>query len=124
MVLDSAKRALDWLLTIQKPSGGWQSGYIQENKAEIVFNTAQVVRGMIKGYHYFEDLKYLKAAVAACRWLCDIQNENGTYEGWVTSIGGFGEQGRNSCQSPSLSLPANSDLMGEVVCSKGLQGLV
>ena len=79
VVEESARRALEWLLKIQKPSGGWQSGYIHENKAEIVFNTAQVIRGLIAGHNHFKDLRYLKAAIAASRWIADIQHTDGSF---------------------------------------------
>lgn len=77
---DTARRALNWLVSIQKPSGGWQSGYVDQNKDEIVFNTGQVIRGMVAGYKEFDDLAYLKSAVAACRWLTSIQHEDGYFD--------------------------------------------
>lgn len=76
----SAKRALDWLLTIQKPTGGWAGGYLSENKPEIVFNTGQVLRGMTQGYLYFKDDRYLNAATQAADWLIAIQNKQGYWD--------------------------------------------
>ncbi len=74
-----AKKSLDWLLKIQKPSGGWQSGYVHQNRPEIVFNTGQVIRGMIAGYQHFGEEKYLQAAQRAADWLVAIQAENGSF---------------------------------------------
>ena len=75
-----AKNALDWLLTIQKSSGGWQSGYVHQNKDEIVFNTGQVLRGLVAGYKHFNEQNYLDSAIKACEWLVAIQNENGSFD--------------------------------------------
>ena len=70
----------NWLLSIQKSSGGWQSMYVEDNRPEIVFNTGQVVRGMIAVYKYTNEKKYLNAAIKACNWLCNIQEEDGSWQ--------------------------------------------
>lgn len=75
-----AKKALDWLISIQKASGGWQSGYVHQNRDEIVFNTGQVLRGLVAGYRAFQDQKYLDSAVKACQWLVSIQNDAGYFD--------------------------------------------
>ena len=75
-----AKNALDWLVSIQKPSGGWQSGYLHQNRDEIVFNTGQVLRGLTAGYSHFNKKEYLNSAIKACEWLTSIQNENGSFD--------------------------------------------
>jgi uncharacterized protein YyaL (SSP411 family) len=78
--IDSAMRAADFLLKIQKVSGGWQGGRIDENKPEIVFNTGQVIRGMIAAYEYTKDQKYLDAANKAGLWLSSIQHPEGYWQ--------------------------------------------
>jgi Prenyltransferase and squalene oxidase repeat len=69
----------DWLVSIQKPSGGWQGGYVNENKKEIVFNTGQVMRGLLKAYHESKNEKYLTSCVNAGNWLCRIQENDGSW---------------------------------------------
>ncbi|MCF8233335.1 MAG: hypothetical protein K9G67_04145 [Bacteroidales bacterium] len=78
--LTLAMRTADWLLSIQKQSGGWQGGKIAENKPEVVFNTAQIIRGMIAVYHEENHVKYLDAAIRAGDWLCDIQHSEGYWK--------------------------------------------
>lgn len=78
--IDSAMRAADFLLKIQKESGGWQGGRIGENKAEIVFNTGQVIRGMIAAHEHSGEPKYLDAAIKAGHWLSDIQHPGGYWQ--------------------------------------------
>lgn len=78
-----AARALDWLVGIQKPSGGWQSGYIHQNKAEVVFNTGQVVRGLLAGWQHTGNPRWLNSLQRACQWLVDIQHPAGYWDKWV-----------------------------------------
>jgi uncharacterized protein YyaL (SSP411 family) len=78
--IDSAIKAADFLLKIQKESGGWQGGRIGENKPEIVFNTGQVIRGMIAAYEHSGDKKYLDAAIKAGFWLAEIQHPEGYWQ--------------------------------------------
>ncbi len=76
----SAQKASDWLLSIQKPSGGWQGGYVHQNQPEVVFNTGQIIKGMLASYAYFKDEKYLNAAIKAADWLCSIQENEGFWK--------------------------------------------
>ena len=78
--MEAAVRAADFLLDIQKESGGWQGGRIGENKPEIIFNTGQVIRGMMAAYEHAGDEKYLDAAVRAGDWLCKIQDPEGFWK--------------------------------------------
>ena len=76
----SARRTLDWLISIQKQSGGWAGGYVEEDRAEIVFNTGQIIRGMLRGFLHFDEQKYLIAAQKAADWLVEIQNPVGFWD--------------------------------------------
>lgn len=78
--LSSAMRTADWLLSIQKQSGGWQGGKIAENKPEVVFNTAQIIRGMLAAHRENNNPKYLDAAIRAGDWLCGIQHSEGYWK--------------------------------------------
>lgn len=79
-IAKAAERALDWLIYIQKPSGGWAGGYISENRPEIVFNTGQVLRGLILGYLFFKKNDYFDAARRAADWLVNIQHPDGFWD--------------------------------------------
>ncbi len=78
--IDSAIRAADFLLEIQKESGGWQGGRMNDNRPEIVFNTGQVIRGMVSAYQHTGEQKYLDAAVRAGKWLSEIQHPEGFWQ--------------------------------------------
>jgi len=76
-VVSKAIRSAEWLKSIQKLSGGWQGECIDDNRPEIVFNTGQVVRGLISIFKYNGDRGMLDSAIKACNWLCEIQEEEG-----------------------------------------------
>lgn len=79
-VIKAALEAADWLISVQKPSGGWQGACIDDQKDEVVFNTGQVIRGMRSAYLHTDDDKYLKAAVRACDWLVEMQEAEGYWK--------------------------------------------
>ncbi len=78
-IKEAAVRAADWLVEIQRPPGGWQGGRVNENRAPIVFNTAQIIRGLISVYQLTKNSKYLDSAVKAGDWLCNTQDKEGTW---------------------------------------------
>lgn len=78
-IREAAIRAADWLISIQRPSGGWQGGRINENRPEIVFNTAQIIRGLIAVYKLGAGEKYLDHAAKAGDWLCSVQESSGEW---------------------------------------------
>ncbi len=80
MVGEKLIKTADWLLNIQKQSGGWQGGKIAENKPEIVFNTGQIMRGMLTAYRLTKNDKYLEATTRAADWLCKIQHPEGYWK--------------------------------------------
>jgi hypothetical protein len=69
----------DWLVNIQKPSGGWQSHYISHDRPEVVFNTGQVIRGLVIAHQINKNEKYLNSITKACDWLSAVQEENGSW---------------------------------------------
>lgn len=76
--LKSAFDCLDWLHTIQFREGGWQSGYIHQLRDAVVFNTAQVIRGLMAGYRAGRS-RDLAAAEKAANWILKVQQENGAW---------------------------------------------
>ena len=79
---DRAVRMADWLLRIQRPNGGWEGGSEGDGLPPVVFNTGQVVRGMLRTYEETGDSRYLDAARSACDWIVAVQDDDGS---WTTS---------------------------------------
>jgi uncharacterized protein YyaL (SSP411 family) len=52
---------------------------VNENKPEIVFNTAQIIRGLLAVYKLHNEEKYLESASRAGDWLCEMQDEHGPW---------------------------------------------
>lgn len=78
-IMNCCVNAANWLVEIQKPSGGWQGETLHEKRPEVVFNTGQIIRGLISVYEHNHDEKFLNSAIKAADWLCDIQEENGSW---------------------------------------------
>ncbi|MCU0319827.1 MAG: hypothetical protein MUE88_07080 [Flavobacteriales bacterium] len=78
-LVDHALRAAELLLKIQLPAGGWQGGRVGEARGEVVFNTAQVIRGMLAVHAHTGDARFLAAARRAGDRVCAVQEADGTW---------------------------------------------
>lgn len=78
-ILKRCVKCADWLLSIQKETGGWQSMTVSYNRPEVVFNTGQVIRGLYAVYIETQNEKYLNACNKAIDWLCKIQESDGAW---------------------------------------------
>jgi hypothetical protein len=74
-----AVRAAETLLALQRADGGWQGGRVGEARESVVFNTAQVVRGMLAMHHRCGEARYLDAAVRAGNWIVATQEPDGSW---------------------------------------------
>lgn len=78
------KQAIDlgnWLCTIQNNSGYWMSGLHPPTKDAIpsVFNTAQVLKGMVALFKETGDAKWLSAASRGASWLESTVDKTGLW---------------------------------------------
>lgn len=78
--LRRAVKMADWLLSIQLQNGAFQGGFVNNSPKPIVFNTGQVLQGLIRTYKETERKKYLEAAVKAANWLVRVQDEDGIWK--------------------------------------------
>lgn len=83
----AAERATEWLLSLQMPSGAFpgglhrSSGPLGHGAQPSVFNTGQILQGLVRAYTETGNAKILEAAVAAGDWLAAIQQPNGSWTG-------------------------------------------
>jgi Prenyltransferase and squalene oxidase repeat len=83
----AAYLATDWLLSLQMPSGAFPGGLHAsdggpDNKAQpSVFNTGQILQGLVRAHVETKNAKILKSAVAAGDWLAAIQQADGSWTG-------------------------------------------
>jgi hypothetical protein len=79
---DLARRAVrmaEWELRIQDPSGGWEGGYEGDGRGPVVFNTGQVIRGLVRAHEETGDEQYLDAAARAGHWIVEMQEPDGSW---------------------------------------------
>lgn len=81
---DRAKRMIEWELSVQLPDGSWQSGFVDQPSAvPAVFNTGQVIDGLVAGFAHFKDARCLDAAWKGARWLIALQESDGAWRRYV-----------------------------------------
>lgn len=89
-LLDRARKMLDWLVSIQMPSGAFQGGAMGGSPVvPVTFNTGQILLGLAAGVKECGP-KYLKPMTAAADWLVATQDEDGC---WRKHASPFVEQG-------------------------------
>jgi hypothetical protein len=76
------ERALEmgeWLLGIQLPDGAFQAGPVDRPPEASVFNTGQILLGLVRLLRETGDDRYLAALARAADWLVDVQDEDGAW---------------------------------------------
>jgi hypothetical protein len=79
----AAYRATDWLLSLQMPSSAFPAGLAVHgsNGAPSVFNTGQILQGLVRAHAETGNAEILKRAIAAGDWLASIQQPDGSWNG-------------------------------------------
>lgn len=76
----AALKMADWVLELQDDEGALPGGLYNGNTDEkSIFNTAQMVIGLVAAFHHTGNKAYKDAAGAAGRWMAATQNENGSW---------------------------------------------
>jgi hypothetical protein len=89
--LNRAEKMVSFLLKVQMTEGAFPGGEMTGNPARpVVFNTAQIVQGLVAWYQVSGEKRALDAAVRACRWMVEVQSQDGswrkyTYAGKATA---------------------------------------
>jgi hypothetical protein len=78
-LLDRARRILDWELSLQRPDGAFPGHFGEPGSEPVVFNTGQIMHGMLAGYLHLHRPDCLEAAVRAGRWLARVQDADGCW---------------------------------------------
>jgi rhamnogalacturonyl hydrolase YesR len=72
-----ACRMADWLISIQNRDGSIPDSYL---KSKMVFDTGQVIFGLVRCYQETKDDKYKQAAINAGNWLINTQEKDGSWK--------------------------------------------
>ncbi len=76
-----AIRMADWLLTLQLENGAFPIGPLWPDweRQPIVFDTGQIIQGLVRAYQETKNPEYLNAANRAGSWLTAIQDDDGCW---------------------------------------------
>jgi len=76
---DMAFKLADWLIDVQVQSGGFPGGHLDQQKEPVVFNTGQILIGLLSAYRESSDKRYLDSAYRAGQWLESVQDDDGAW---------------------------------------------
>jgi uncharacterized protein YyaL (SSP411 family) len=76
-----AVRMADWLLTLQMDTGAFPMGPLWDDldRQPLVFDTGQILHGLLRIWQETDSLCYLEAARRAGDWLVEIQETDGSW---------------------------------------------
>ena len=78
-LIDRAHRIIDWELSIQHPDGAFPGHFGEPGSQPVIFNTGQIMHGMLAGYLQLDRVECLESAVRAGRWLARQQDADGCW---------------------------------------------
>lgn len=77
----AAQRATAWLISLQMPSGAFPAGLHGADPQPSVFNTGQILQGLVRAHADTGSPDVLRAATAAGDWLIATQHTDGSWTG-------------------------------------------
>jgi len=78
-LVDRAHRIVDWELSIQLPDGAFPGHFGEPGSQPVIFNTGQIMHGMLAGYRELGRAECLESAVRAGHWLARHQDADGCW---------------------------------------------
>jgi uncharacterized protein YyaL (SSP411 family) len=78
-LIERARRMIDWELSIQLPDGAFPGHFGEVGSQPVIFNTGQIMHGMVAGYTQLGRDDCLEAAVRAGHWLEQQQDDDGCW---------------------------------------------
>jgi Prenyltransferase and squalene oxidase repeat len=77
----AAERAAHWLLSLQMPTGAFPGGFHGIETRPSIFNTGQILQGLVRAHAETGRPEIRAAAVSAGDWLMKIQQQDGSWSG-------------------------------------------
>ncbi|MBI1747209.1 MAG: terpene cyclase/mutase family protein [Acidobacteria bacterium] len=78
-LLHRALSIIDWELSLQNTDGSFPGHFGEPGSAPVIFNTGQIMHGMLAGYIHFGRTECLSAAVRAGQWMMERQDDDGCW---------------------------------------------
>jgi len=76
---ERALRMAEWELSIQQDDGSFIGGPLHSGVGKLVFDTGQIIFGLLEAYQCTNDERFIKAAKSAGDWLLNVQDEDGSW---------------------------------------------
>ena len=77
----AAERATDWLLSLQMSNGAFPAGLHGAAGEASIFNTGQILQGLIRAHAETERREILRSAILAADYLIGVQQPDGSWSG-------------------------------------------
>ncbi len=78
----AAERATQWLLSLQMPSGAFPAGLNAHDAQPSIFNTGQILQGLVRAHAETGSPSTLDRAIATGNWLAKMQQADGSWTGY------------------------------------------
>jgi Squalene-hopene cyclase C-terminal domain len=78
-LVSRAQRMIDWELTIQQQDGAFPGHFGESGSHPVIFNTGQIMHGMLAGYLQLGRKECLESAIRAAWWLRRHQDADGSW---------------------------------------------
>ena len=78
-LIERAGRMIDWELSIQLTDGAFPGHFGEAGSQPVIFNTGQIMHGMVAGYTQLGREDCLQSAVEAGHWLVQHQDDDGCW---------------------------------------------
>jgi rhamnogalacturonyl hydrolase YesR len=79
--IQSAERATQWLISLQLPGGAFPGGLHGTETHPSIFNTGQILQGLVRADMETERANIRRSAIAAGDWLVSMQRSDGAWAG-------------------------------------------
>lgn len=76
---DRALAMARWETKVQLPSGGFPGYFVDRDNPPCVFNTGQIIFGLLAAYEASHDERFLDSANRAAAWLVDVMDPDGVW---------------------------------------------
>lgn len=80
-LIAAAERATSWLLSLQMPTGAFPAGLHGTAPQPSIFNTGQILQGLIRAHAETGLPEIRRAAIRAADWLIETQQPDGPWSG-------------------------------------------
>jgi hypothetical protein len=78
-LIKRASRMIDWELNLQMEDGAFPGHFGEPGSHPVIFNTGQIMHGIVAGYVQLNRKECLEAAVRAGYWLLNQQDKDGCW---------------------------------------------